>query len=312
MWQRLPKRPRQEALGQLLAKYWNGKPDTLVAISQSANKVYRFETTQGELCYARLSHEAIRPYQISESAVLFQSYLRNRNVSVARPIRANTKQWLIRIGEGYYVGVVEAVAGDILNLQTADEDLLERWGRTTANLHENATYYVPDQNTHYHDFHTQWKRVAPIAQRAESVVRQAYCKLDDNLRNYRQGASYILTHGDYHAGNIIVKYPMLDATIIDFDEPVYHWAVADIARVMLEFTEHPLEERIALRDAFLRGYRTIHPLSDFWVVNLPFFMQLRGMLMHLWTIESDLPSESDGSDSPFQQSRLWAIHRYNF
>ena len=94
---------------------------------------------------------------------------------------------------------------------------------------------------------------------------------------------YGLIHGDYRPGNVI-----WDGTIartIDFDEPNFHWYIADVSRALMELRAQPLPERIKYRQAFMRGYLREHSIDEWWVGQLPYFAQHRALLMHAWDLQ---------------------------
>ena len=55
------------------------------------------------------------------------------------------------------------------------------------------------------------------------------------------GRGYGLIHGDYRPGNVI--WDGTTARTIDFDEPNYHWYIADVSRALMELFDQPLAQR---------------------------------------------------------------------
>lgn len=314
MWNKLPEHPTHTAMTRLLARYWQAKPNTLRHISRSANDVYRFVGSDDRIYYARLTHDQIRPHEVNEGALHFQQFLAEQGIATPVPVYTRDRRLAVPLGNGYYLCVIEEGKGRPLNTAIVDAMMMHQWGVATAEFHQASRCYTPKPTAQYHYVMRQWSRLTPIVQRAEPVIRDAYMQMTPRLLDLKRDETYHLIHGDYHAGNILasVSAKGWSLTLIDFDEPVYHWAIADMARVMLEFYDRPVSVRCNLRDAFLDGYRSVLPMPDYWVDQLPFFMQMRGILMHLWTMEDDLPPDSDGHDSPFQQARDWAITRYEF
>lgn len=109
---------------------------------------------------------------------------------------------------------------------------------------------------------------------------------------------YGLIHGDYRPGNVI--WDGATARTIDFDEPNYHWYIADVSRALLELTDQPLAARRRYRQEFMRGYRSQHRLDEWWVTQLPFFAQHRAMLMYAWDVQ-----EGGGGSELLE----WALER---
>lgn len=72
-------------------------------------------------------------------------------------------------------------------------------------------------------------------------------------------------------------------TIIDFDDPVWHWFATDLARPFLELADHPLEDRRQVLGWFNKGYHSERPIDKIWVENLPWFMRMKTLGIYAWS-----------------------------
>ena len=96
-------------------------------------------------------------------------------------------------------------------------------------------------------------------------------------------------------------------TIIDFDEPVYNWIWVDFGRALLDFYRRPPRARRQLHDALLAGYGEIRAIDAELHEQLPRFMQLRGLMMHLWS----LADEGTIASGPAPHQRVWALGNWD-
>jgi Ser/Thr protein kinase RdoA (MazF antagonist) len=94
----------------------------------------------------------------------------------------------------------------------------------------------------------------------------------------RDPQTWSLIHADMHPGNILVADERL--AIIDFDDAGFGWHHYDIAVALINQRAKPDEALV--EDAFLRGYRTVRPLSQAAAALIPLFTLVRGMAVIGW------------------------------
>jgi Ser/Thr protein kinase RdoA (MazF antagonist) len=71
------------------------------------------------------------------------------------------------------------------------------------------------------------------ARREEKRIQDLYQAIDNSFRAFPVNSqNFGLTHGDHRPGNVL--YDGKQVHPIDFDEPVYHWYMADIAKPFLD------------------------------------------------------------------------------
>lgn len=100
-----------------------------------------------------------------------------------------------------------------------------------------------------------------------------------------------LVHGDLHQGNYLFQKGQVRA--IDFDDCGYGHYLYDLAVTL--FNIDGRQNTPALREALLRGYRSVRPLLATHEAHLETFMHLRELQMMLWVIEMrDHPEFREG------------------
>ena len=285
-------------VAHLIGERWGGDPSSVLFISADYNIVFRYERA-GRGYYLRICHEVLHPLPEARAVMRFLRYLDSRRVPVGAPIPSLRGQCIERLDGGFFASAQREAPGDLMEAHVDDIGVYEAWGRSLGKLHAASRSYQPDEVSDY-EFPTVqrfWKNIAPTIEKASPQLRKVYAELSDWMENLPK-YDYGLIHGDYRPGNVL--WDGATAWTIDFDEPNFHWYVADICRALLELWGRPLEERREKRKEFMRGYLREHEIDEFWVGQLPFFAQHRAMLMHAWDVQEG-GSWDDG--------RLWALER---
>jgi hypothetical protein len=86
-------------------------------------------------------------------------------------------------------------------------------------------------------------------------------------RLVRVPSVYSLIHADMHPGNVLVDADRL--TVIDFDDAAWGWHAYDIAVALVHQQDGP--NFAALERAYIKGYRSVRPISDRTLELLPMF-----------------------------------------
>jgi Ser/Thr protein kinase RdoA (MazF antagonist) len=111
------------------------------------------------------------------------------------------------------------------------------------------------------------------------LLRRARDTAVDDLENIgKRDGSYGLIHADLVPENLLAEDGRLK--LIDFDDAGYGWHMFELATALYFNVEHPSYPNIV--DALLTGYRSVRPLSDADVAQLPLFLFLRGTTYVGW------------------------------
>lgn len=278
-----------DRLPDLIRNLWDGNPDSLKLVGQAYNIVYRFEAG-GKGYYLRIGHEVLHPLNKVQHVMHFLRFLADNDVSVGQPVQSTKGNYIEILESGYYAAAQTEALGAEIGLDHTELSVYEAWGQSLGKLHAVSRRYEPSPEIDYQLPTVQgfWKNIEQtIYTESPPQVQAIYAQLTEYMYNLPKH-DYGLIHGDYRPGNVI--WDGMTARTVDFDEPNFHWYLADISRALLEFHDRPLEQRRAFRQAFMRGYQTEHIIDEFWVSQLPQFGQMRGLLMYAW----DLQEGNDG------------------
>ncbi|MFC7677789.1 phosphotransferase enzyme family protein [Paenibacillus sp. GCM10028914] len=128
-----------------------------------------------------------------------------------------------------------------------------------------------------------------------------------NLPN--EANSYGLIHNDLHPYNFHIHEDLI--TVFDFDDSIYGWFSLDIAIAATHavWWGAPKDDRQSKNEfatkflnEFLEGYFKYNHLTDYWVKQIPLFMDYRNICSFFWWLSS-----WDGDESKFNNFQRSAI-----
>ncbi len=282
-WHRARARFDHRSVPALVSEHYHGDPASPRLISQDYNIVYRFEIDQLGY-YLRICHVSLHPLPEARAVMRFLRFLASEAVPVAAPIPSLTGQFIVPLPGGYFLSAQHEAPGQLMSARMLNLSVYEAWGRSLGKLHAASRRFQPDLAGEYEFPAVQqfWRNIEPTIRRSSPEIQRVYAELSVWMRDLPL-RDYGLTHGDYRPGNVV--WDGATARTIDFDEPNFHWYIADIARALLELRERSSAERRRFRDAFMAGYRGAHAIDEWWLGQLQFFAQHRGMLMHAWDLQ---------------------------
>lgn len=124
-----------------------------------------------------------------------------------------------------------------------------------------------------------WRDGLGLMPEDRQVLEQVAQMLRRRLADYGEHAeTFGLVHADLRLANLLIDGDRL--CVIDFDDCGFSWYLYDFAAA-ISFLEH--EPYIPeLLDAWIKGYRSVAPLSEADAAMIPTFIMLRRMLLTAW------------------------------
>ena len=241
-------------------------------LSNTWNCVFRVDSRQGRfvlrICLPGHGH---RPELVQSEAAFLAALAADSDIEVLRPIPTRDGRLVVRAGapdvpEERMCVLFSWVPGRML-AKDITPATFEQHGALHARLHHFAAAWTPPPQFAIRDFtHTLHFPDDVVVWDAElfghsALFREAHAASDALIARVRARDAVIVTHGDLHQGNVLVHRGVLRP--IDFEEVMWATRVQDVATSLYYVSARP--NRVALQDAFRRGYERIAP----WVEGEP-------------------------------------------
>ena len=124
-----------------------------------------------------------------------------------------------------------------------------------------------------------WRDAPNVTSEVREVLEQVETLLHQRLTAFGKSAErFGLIHADMRLANLLIDGP--STCLIDFDDCGLGWYLYDFATGISFMEDHP--QVPALRDAWLRGYRSQRALSDDDEHEIDSFIMLRRMALLAW------------------------------
>ncbi len=265
---------------------FNLNPDHISELAGFENFLFESDI-EGSPAILRLSHSSKKPRLMVESELSYVNYLSKNGVHVATPFSSRNQQLTetIPLKDGTYFTAVcfQKAIGIHPHSQDFDEHLLRVWGASLGKMHRLSMSYQPEREdlqrihwdeeievTHPHCF---------LPPDQIKIIEQMEI-LKAQLRTFPIDKSqYGIIHNDLHPYNFL--YDGEKITMIDFEDCVQMWFVADLATSLFLMTVWPPDgdsrEEFALKiiPSFLAGYKAEKDLPHEWLETIPTFLKFR-------------------------------------
>ncbi len=210
-------------------------------------------------------------------------------------------------GTARYVVAFEFLPGEQPN---EDESLVagfELLGATSAKLHQHAkNWTLPDGfERKKWNFESafgseplwgDWREALGLDEQGKVVLEQLCQLLESQLEAYGEGADrFGLVHADLRLANLLADGH--DLGVIDFDDCGFSWFMYDFASAVSFLELSPLLPE--LERAWVRGYKSISPLSAEDEAMISTFVMFRRLLLTAWVASH--PETETAAEAGFDQ-----------
>jgi Ser/Thr protein kinase RdoA (MazF antagonist) len=244
--------------------------------------IYLLETVE-QPYILRISHSHWRSKAEIEFELELLDYLRQRQISVAYPIRTKDNRLYLEINapEGKrYASLFIYAPGTVPTGDLNAEQAL-KLGATVAQMHQASLGFNSSAErpalTVDALLDGSWQVLRPFLNGEDyKYVASAIAQLKTQFQGFPQTAPYWgVCWGDPHSGNAHFTVDG-QVTLFDFDQCGAGWRAFEVGK----FRQVALNTGVSrtIRAAFLAGYTQVNPLDDFEIEAIPGFTQMA----HLW------------------------------
>jgi len=283
MWNDILQKINLKKTPQKAVQFWGGDICSLKLINHGINVVYRFKS-RGEVFYLKITHQKLRNKKAITASVDFLRHLYEKGASVCEPMQSKRGKWVEEVKQGNHIflaSVIREVKGKPFHFKKHDQKAYFAWGKALAKMHCAAKTYKPKVKYKFLTFKNIQTELKKYLNQEDEVVQKEFKFVSQWIKILRKTKNkFGLTHSDNRSENIIVHGSQ--AFIIDFDEPVYHWFTADIARPFLEFHGKPKKELKKFIRYYLKGYESVLLITEKEKKNFAYFMRFKNLELYLW------------------------------
>lgn len=294
------------------------EPEQVEPLGAWHNRVFRARVESPFIL--RLTDALRRTDSEIRAEVEFLRYLAAAGAAVAAPLPAQDGLFLHSLREGetvWRVCAFEQALGYPWQERADDITVAAEIGQAIGRVHRlsqpySATHATTPRRQWHQNSHLQVAK--SLFQRHDARLLPWYEQWERAMHRLpRDNGSFGLVHGDYLFSNFQVDGRRI--TIYDFDDCEWNWFVYDLAVNLYYYLLAGRPLQVFLRGdlaceyvrLFLRGYRQEMYLDDYWLQQLPLFLQLREFNLVSTIYEH---KEKTGSISPWQQAVIDTCHQH--
>jgi Ser/Thr protein kinase RdoA (MazF antagonist) len=315
-----------QALALVALRDWDLQVTQVAPIKVRENAVFRLDLAGGGRAVLRVHRPG---YHSDEELVSEFAWLRaleaagiavpraiasrhGRDFEVVAASGAGSRQidvfeWI----EGSQLGSVETgIAGD----EAAIAAQYHTIGAIAARMHNQAAGWQQPVGFCRHAWDAAglmgeqpfWGRfweLAALNAAQKALLAQARERIAAGLLAYgTQPDRFGLIHADLVPENLLIDGDRV--RVIDFDDAGFGWHLFELATSLYFISGDPIYP--TARDALIRGYRSVRPLSDEALEHLPLFLAARGTTYLGW-VHTRPGSETAREFTPFLVERACAV-----
>ncbi len=270
-------------IADAILAHWAHDDERAWFVRSSANVLFGFKQ-DGRDCFLRFNHATERTPQMIQFELDYLAYLQAAGLRVVQPIRSLAGNFIESVDTGlgqFHAVAFERVSGEMLDISTLTPAQVAAWGRTLGELHQAVVGYNAVGRLTWRDQIESLEQDLPTH---ESAARQAAQLLHSQLaqlpiNTYQVKDNYGLIHFDFELDNLLWDSERFG--IVDFDDCIWHWHVADIAFALRDlFDDDPAQ--VDLQNptfkAFIGGYRQAKALPQEDLDQIPLFLHLHNLV----------------------------------
>ena len=266
------------------ATLWGADPGSVEHVADGASFTYRIRLG-GAAHYLRLTAPGWQSLGEIQGELAFIGAARSAGIATPSPVRSLGGEFIERVrdrGLEFLAVVFEEAPGRPLDPGEWDESRINRWGRLLAELHDAAPRTLPDGERR-RDWRDELALLGSWLPGDETEAHAHLARATRWLQALPQDPHlYGLVHFDVQGDNLL--WANSSPTVIDFDDCLFHWFAADIARALATFRFEAPERRRVLTAWLLDGYQQVRLLDPIAAESLAEFMRVVSIGSLAWSL----------------------------
>jgi Ser/Thr protein kinase RdoA (MazF antagonist) len=282
-------------LAENILERWGYDPRSVYYFRASANFLFIFKQ-KGKTYFLRFSDSCEKDLLSLKSEIEILEYLRNQPLRVALPVKSLNENHIevveTEIGT-FYAVVFEALPGQQFETDELQQDQFFKWGSTLGELH-TILKGIPER---YRLNRKSWKDQLALVKEFLPDHEHAAIEELGRLKAWSNELSitnenFGLIHYDFELDN--QRWDHSTIGILDFDDCLNHWFVADIAFALRDLLKADTNLEIPQVQEFIKGYRSATELDSSLIQQLQMFIRMHNLIMFVGLLKTvDVPESQD-------------------
>lgn len=259
---------------------WGYDPGSVYYFRGSANFLCLFRR-EGQRYFLRFNATTERSLAAVEAEVALVDWLHRNGIKVAAPIPAKSGRLVetVTTDLGEFIAVVfEAVPGAHPDLGELGPDGFKAWGAALGRLHSAMKRAPRSVGSHRPTWRDQMDVARQYITPADTDLQAVWQSLIDWAGALPTGPNeYGLIHYDFELDNLLWQDDSI--TILDFDDCLHSWYVADIAYALRDLFEEGVDLQSPSFQSFMAGYQEHHSVNPELLAQIPTFLRLHQLCL---------------------------------
>ncbi|MBN1409388.1 MAG: phosphotransferase [Spirochaetales bacterium] len=270
------------SLAEILLEDWAHDAEWVKFWRASANFVCFFKFG-GRDFVIRFNHENEKNLSELNGEIELLNFLASKKVNVNVPVLSKNGRYIEEKETPYgkfYSVVFNRISGDLVDFDNIDPEGFYSWGKGLGRLHKTFKE-LPGNRLSRKSQEELFEILIEDFPPKDDVERRMAERTGNWLASLsKNGDNYGMIHYDFELDNLLWNEEGVH--VIDFDDAVYSWYVADIAYALRDLFDEGLkvnldDERFKM---FMRGYRDESEIPDDSIRQLSFFYKWHNFISY--------------------------------
>lgn len=280
-------------LAEEILKHWEYDEGSVYALRYSANFVFVFKKNE-KTYFLRFNDSSEKDLPSLNEEMKILNRLGDGGIPVVKPVLSMNGKAVEQIETDlgiFYASVFEALPGKQYETEELELSQFFIWGSSLGKLHEAMKKWNDNQPYKRMSWKEQLTAVMNLIPDHEAAAKTEAAEL---LRWAEQlpmtKKNFGLIHYDFELDNL--RWQDGAISILDFDDCMYHWYVADIAFALRDLDKR--DRNNPLFAEFLKGYQSETCVDQELLRQMPIFSRLHDLTMFVKLLKAvDLPESSN-------------------
>lgn len=281
-------------IGDQIAARWGVAEGQAFFLRGSANFIFVLKK-DGKKYVLRFNEDTERDRELIEAELELLCVLKNKGIDVSEPVQSSSGNWVetVQTELGTFHAVVFTyVEGNHPEFDELTNRDFEKWGKALGTLHQRVKESLNFRELKRPDFRDQFTFIRKILPTSEKAALHELDQLSEWAESLEMNSeNYGVIHFDFELDNLLWTTEQIG--MIDFDDSIYHWFVADIAFALRDLFEERIDVTKPEFIAFMNGYQSVTDVDAKLINELPQFMRMHHLFMFARLFRSVDLTEAD-------------------